>query len=387
MKLGLFDYGTVTMTDAGLAGPAAIERRFGSEDFADYYRHLVEDARHAEQCGFDSYWMTEHHFQHEGYEVVPNILMVSAVLAQHTMTLKFGALCNVIPQWHPLRFAEDFTIADLMSGGRMLMGVGRGTVAREIVNFGSIISSATGGRMPADEADRINREQFEECMAVIRAAMSNERFRFHGKHHHYPPEGTTDRGRAVTDLTLVPKLTRPFGEIEVWQPVGSDDTFRYAAAHGHKGVLYLGKRPSMRKRWQWFGELCGASGRDVGVGGDRMLVVNVHIADSNEAAMAGMRDGHDEFYKLLAPYGATTNYLNPDGTRWAFGRAPTLEDSVTQGAFVVGSPESVRDELGEIVQSLQPEVITVMVRFPGMSSAVGHEQMSRFTSEIWPSLR
>src|SRR5258708_14805040 len=143
MKLGLFDYGTVRMHDAGVKGAPAQDRRYGASDFATYYADLFGYADAAERLGYDSLWLTEHHFQHEGFEVVPNILMVSAVLAQHTQRLRFGALCHVIPQWHPLRFAEDFTIADQMSGGRMVLGVGRGTVAREIVNFGSIISSAT----------------------------------------------------------------------------------------------------------------------------------------------------------------------------------------------------------------------------------------------------
>lgn len=386
MRIGLFDYGTVAMRDAGMGGTPAQDRRYGADDFARYYQEIVATAAAAERLGFDSLWLTEHHFQHEGFEVVPNILMVSAVLAQHTARLRFGALCNVVPQWHPLRLAEDFAIADLMSGGRMLLGVGRGTVAREIVNFGSIISSATGGRMPADAADRQNREQFEEGMAVIRAALGSERFSFRGKHYTFPPDGTVDRGRPVEDLTLVPRLMRPLSAVEIWQPVGSDDTFRYAAAHGHKGVMYLGKRPGMKRRWRWFGELCAESGREVGVGGDRMLVVNLHIAESTEVAMRGMRDGHDEFYKLLAPYGATTHYVESDGSRWAFGRMPTLEDSVQQGSFVVGSVEAVRDELGQVVAEYQPEVLTVMVRFPGMTWAAGEEQMARFTEDVLPAL-
>lgn len=386
MKLGLFDYGTVYMDDAGQGGPAAVDRRYGAADFAAFYADLPEYARTAERLGFDSFWLTEHHFQHEGYEVVPNVLLVSAVLAQHTQTLRLGALCNVIPQWHPLRFAEDFALADLLSGGRLLMGVGRGTVAREIVNFGSVISAATGGRMPPDELDRRNRAQFEEAMAVIRLALSGERFAHAGPQFQFPPPGTIDRGRLVQDLTLVPKLLRPFSEVEIWQPLGSTETFHYAAAHGHKGVMYLAKREQMRERWRWFGELCAEHGRQPGIGGDRMLVVNVHIGDSTAKALQEIREGHDEFFKLLAPYGATTHYTDPDGTRWAFGRMPTLEDSCRQGAFVVGSVEDVRDELGEVVEALQPEVLTVMLRFPGMSKDAALEQMRRFATEIAPAL-
>ena len=81
---------------------------------------------------------------------------------------------NVVPQWHPLRLAEDFAIADLITGGRMEFGVGRGTVPREAWALGTVVAS--GDNAMSAEHDRINREIFEEAMEVIKLAWGQERF-------------------------------------------------------------------------------------------------------------------------------------------------------------------------------------------------------------------
>ena len=77
---------------------------------------------------------------------------------------------NVVPQWHPLRLAEDFALADVLTGGRMEFGVGRGTVPREAWALGTVVAS--GDNEMSAEHDRINREVFEEAMEVIKLAWS-----------------------------------------------------------------------------------------------------------------------------------------------------------------------------------------------------------------------
>lgn len=124
MHLGVFFFGNVDMPDAGRAGPEPQDRRYVQQDYVKQYDDLLVYAQEADRLGFDSMWLAEHHFQHEGYEVTPNILMVSLWLAAHTERLKFGGMFNVVPQWHPLKFAEDFAFADVVTRGRMLCGMG-----------------------------------------------------------------------------------------------------------------------------------------------------------------------------------------------------------------------------------------------------------------------
>ena len=155
MQIGLFLFGNVDMPDAGYGGTEPQDRRYGQADFVKQYDDCFAYAAAAESLGYDAIWLTEHHFQHEGYEVVPNILLLSAMVAMKTERIKLGGMFHVIPQWHPLRFAEDFALADVVSRGRMLCGIGRGTVPRE--------STALGARMGWNDSadDLYNRELFE----------------------------------------------------------------------------------------------------------------------------------------------------------------------------------------------------------------------------------
>ena len=64
--------------------------------------------------------MAEHHFQREGYECIPNLLIMSQYLAQHTKRIKFGCGFNILPMWHPIRLAEDFAMVDILTEGRVV---------------------------------------------------------------------------------------------------------------------------------------------------------------------------------------------------------------------------------------------------------------------------
>ena len=151
---------TVPMPDAGDPAIAATARRYGNDAVIECYKNLVDWSRTADSLGFDTMWLTEHHFQHEGYEVLPNLILFGMHLAQLTKDLRLGQMFNVVPQWNPLRLAEDFALADIITGGRMEFGVGRGTVPREAWALGTVVAS--GDNAMSGEHDRINREVFEE---------------------------------------------------------------------------------------------------------------------------------------------------------------------------------------------------------------------------------
>src|SRR5262249_11900081 len=115
VQLGVFLFGNVDMPDAGYGGTEPQDRRYGQADVVRQYDDCFAYAQAAERLGYDALWLTEHHFQHEGYEVVPNIVLLSAMIAMKTERIKLGGMFHVIPQWHPLRFAEDFALADVVS--------------------------------------------------------------------------------------------------------------------------------------------------------------------------------------------------------------------------------------------------------------------------------
>ncbi len=118
MRTGVFLFGGVEMDDAGPGPPASTDRRSTSEEAWEATERVIDMAVVCDDLGYDSYWLAEHHFQHEGYEVVPNGILLGAVIAERTQRIRIGMAFNIVPQWHPLRLAEDFATLHNLSGGR-----------------------------------------------------------------------------------------------------------------------------------------------------------------------------------------------------------------------------------------------------------------------------
>jgi alkanesulfonate monooxygenase SsuD/methylene tetrahydromethanopterin reductase-like flavin-dependent oxidoreductase (luciferase family) len=382
MRVDTNFFGTVPMPDAGDPSIVPTERRFGNDSVIACYDNMIHWAQTADSAGFDTMWLTEHHFQHEGYEVLPNLLMFGLYCATRTSRLRFGQMFNVVPQWHPLRLAEDFALADILTGGRMQFGVGRGTVPREAESLGTVVAS--GDNEMAAELDRINRETFEEGMEIILSAWRNERFSFRGKHYVLPPDGIPDRGDFVRDLTLVPKPTRP---IDVFQPVTSPDTMEYVPRMGFKAVYWLQHPESQKMKWEHYASKRAEFGNPVErAGQDRVLVLNTHVARTAEEARRRARPGHDEFCKFLAPYGRFSSFRLPDGAKVPFGFQPTLEDSVSQKIMAIGSVDDVVDVIGMYRELLGLEHICFFFDLPGLSREEIDEQFHLISEEVFPRL-
>jgi len=381
MRIDANFFCTVPMPDAGDPSVPATSRRYGMDAVLECYRNLQAWAKTADELGFDTMWLTEHHFQYEGYEVLPNLIQFGQHLATHTEQLRLGQMFNVVPQWHPLRLAEDFVIADIITGGRMEFGVGRGTVPREAWALGTVVAS--GDNAMSAEHDRINREVFEESMEVIKLAWSNERFSYRGKHMTFPPDDVPDRGTLVHDLTLIP---RPQRVVDIYQPVTSPETIEYVPRAGHKAVYWLSNPDSQKQKWDRYAEIREQIGTPVGPGEDRCLVLNVHAGRTMEEAMRKGRPGHDEFVKFLSPYGRFNSYKGPDGNKAPFDFAPTVEQSLEQKIQLIGSVDDVVDGLGFWRDLLDLRHVCFFFDLPGLSREEMNEQMHLMVEEILPRL-
>ncbi len=383
MRVGVFVFGGVEMDDAGAGPPAPTDRRYDSAAVWRATEQLLDLGVAADRLGYDSYWLTEHHFQHEGYEVVPNGLLFGAVLAERTERVRIGAMFNIVGQWHPLRMAEDFAAMHNLSGGRGILGIGRGTVPREAESLGTKIGSFDNP--DAMSADDFNRKQFDEAVEVIRLALDNESFSYNGEVFEFPPPGIPDRGGFVTELSLVPRPLHPY---EIWQAVTSPPTLEAVPAKGYGGVFWLKHHSFVRDWWERFAERWAETqGSELPPGKNRLLVVNTCIEDTREAAMASVRDGHDEFWKFLGPYGWSRGYMGKDGKPAEPGLIPTLEDSIDNRTWLVGTADDVaegiaayRDELGGL------EDLVIFPNMLGDPYAKTEEQMARFAEGVLPQL-
>jgi alkanesulfonate monooxygenase SsuD/methylene tetrahydromethanopterin reductase-like flavin-dependent oxidoreductase (luciferase family) len=310
--------------------------------------------------------------------VTPNLILFGVHLAGLTDRLRFGQMFNVVPQWHPLRLAEDFAMADILTGGRLVFGVGRGTVPREAETLGAPVAS--GDNEMSREADQRNREIFEEAMEVIKAAWSQERFNYSGKHFTFPPPGIPDRGATVTHLTLVPKPVHT--PVEIFQPVTSPATLVYAARAGHNGVFALGPPEHIGAHWDRFGEEAAAGGRALGPGEGRCLQLIVHAGRTTEAAIASARPGLDEHIKFLSPYGRFRSFR--PGAAFAF--APSVEEVRECGAMAIGSVEEVADSLGRWRDRLDLAHLAAFLELPGLTRGQIDEQLHLLADEVLPRI-
>jgi alkanesulfonate monooxygenase SsuD/methylene tetrahydromethanopterin reductase-like flavin-dependent oxidoreductase (luciferase family) len=381
MRVDANFYGGVPMPDAGHGGPAPTDRRYGNTDFIACYDNLTHWAKTMDRLGYDTMWLTEHHFQYEGYEVTPNLILFGLHLAKETERLRLGQMFNVVPQWHPLRLAEDAAMMQILTNDRMQFGVGRGTVPREAQSLGGVVAS--GDNEMSAELDRINREIFEESMEIIKAAWSNERFSFSGKHFTLPPTGIPDRGSFVTDLTLVPK---PIAPIDVWQAVTSPPTLDYAARVGHHAVMPARGIEGTRSWWNSFGEKAAAAGWNIGRSAGRCLAINIHVGMTTAEAREGGRNAHDEWIKFLSPYGRFKHYAMADGSATPFNHMPSLEDSVAQDMMAIGSVEEVADILGRYRDEVGVEHFVLFFDMPGLTRAQMDHQLELTASEVLPRL-
>ncbi len=382
MRTGVFLFGGVEMDDAGPGAPAPTDRRYDQKTMWHAATRMLDMGVRADELGFDSFWLTEHHFQYEGYEVVPNGLMFGAILAERTRNIRIGSMFNIVAQWHPLRLAEDFATLHNISGGRGILGVGRGTVPREAQALGTVIGSFDNPDKV--DADTHNREQFEEAMEVMMRAFHNETFSFSGKHYTFPPAGIPDRGGTVQELTLVPRPLYPF---ETWQAITSPPTLEAVPRHGWGGVFWLKHHSFVRQNWERYAEIYSAThGVELAPGEKRLLVLNIRIEDTHEKAWETARAGHDEFWKFLGPYGWSRGYMGANGKPCQPGLIPTLEESVDNKVWIIGSPEEVAEGISFYRDLLGLENLVIFPNMTGDPYEKTDEQMTRYAQEVMPLL-
>ena len=383
MKVGAFFFGGVEMSDQGAGGAAPMDRYYDNQTCWDATLKYIDAGIEADRLGYDSFWTTEHHFQYEGYEVIPNGILISAWIAARTKNVRLGAMFNVVPQWNPLRLAEDFATMHNLSGGRGILGVGRGTVPREILHLNDFHVSIGSHDNPDQSADDAkNREYFEEQMEIVKMALTQESFHLDGKYFQLPVPGIPDRGTTVQELTLVPRPIYPF---EIWQAATSPPTVEYTPKADH-GAVFWNQHPTFIKRmWDRYGEVYEqAHGRTLGNHEKRMLVVSVRIEDTHEEAMRTARNGHDEFWKFLGPYGWSRGYMGEDGKPVKPGLIPTLEESMRQRTILVGTAEEVAAQVQEYKDLLGLEYLTLYPHLVGDPYSKAVEQMQRFMGEVVP---
>jgi alkanesulfonate monooxygenase SsuD/methylene tetrahydromethanopterin reductase-like flavin-dependent oxidoreductase (luciferase family) len=341
--------GHVDLPDMGRNATPANERRYPNEHLATVFAKTEAIARRMDALGWHTLWLAEHHFQHEGYECIPNILMLAVHLAHVTKRLRIGCGFNITPMWHPLRLAEDFATADILTGGRVTFGVGRGYHTREVETFGA----------PMLDPDA-NRTLFEEQVDIIFKAFDQESFSHEGAHYTLPPR-VPYRGYELREITLVPRpVHRP---VECWQPIVSANPrgLDFMVRHGIKGAVGGGAATMAEGPIHAYRDAAARAGRELALGEDLQIGIFFHLAKSREQAIREMTPFYEEHVKMFAPLGFVPG-LTPAQVAaaaqrggWDEAGVPTVEHYMKLGSWFAGTPQELVAHLKRLEE-----------RFPGM---------------------
>jgi alkanesulfonate monooxygenase SsuD/methylene tetrahydromethanopterin reductase-like flavin-dependent oxidoreductase (luciferase family) len=375
--------GSVDLENPGYLGTPINDRHYPNEVLADTLHKAVAYAKKMDGLGYDTFWMAEHHFQPEGTECIPNLLMMATHIAGQTRNIRIGCGFNIVPMWHPLRLAEDYAMADVLTGGRVTFGIGRGYHTREVETFGA----------PLIDQDA-NRELFEEGVDIVFRAFNEERFSHKGKNYTLPPE-VPYRGYTLKELTLVPRPMRL--PVECWQPIqsGSDRAFDFMAKYGISGVIGGGSAEggAVERHMVGFQAAYARCGIKLALGEKLALGYQFHIAESREAAMKAAAGYYEENMKMFGELRLVRAITEQqvaamrDPNLVPTTKLPRIEDAVKAGGFLAGTPADIIAEL-KAVEKRYPGLERVICTMPlGTPLAVTLEQIERFATEVMPAFR
>ena len=349
MKTSLFYLPSVGSRTDIEQGRAGLRR----ELYGQMLREVTEQAKLADDLGYDSISFTEHHFHVEGFELSNNPVMLDLFIGMQTKRLRVGQLGVVLPANNPIRVAEDIAMLDHMTGGRANAGFARGYQRRWV----DIMAQQTHGIHGAqphqhDEIDAANRAAFEECYRIIKQAWTEEALTYDGRYWRVPPgntpwniEATNKWGLGVENgivkaVSVVPKpLQKPHPP--VFQPFASSErSIRWCATEDVTAVL-----PPLFPDYEY--RLCElyaeVSGKSIG---DGMGVLrDIVIADSDaEAKDIWRRSGYFCGHEWFEPFGFSRGLEDPTTHE-----APDLfENSLA----LVGSVDTVTRQMERLLKRL-----------------------------------
>lgn len=308
----------------------------------ELYGQVMRQAELADGLGYDTFFVAEHHF-HE-YGAVPNPAVFLSGLAQRTRRLRLGTAISILTFHNPLDVAESYAMVDVLSGGRLTLGVGSGYLAHEFAGYGI---------EPAEK-----RERFDENLLLVERLLAGER--------------VTHAGR-FTSLDSVAINVRP---VQPEVPVYVAVLRREAAYHvGRQGRRMLFVPYASVDRFEEIGGLLADFRRgreEAGLGGDAdaaAITLHTHVARTNAEA----REQAEAAFDL---YVATRLYA----------KSAVYADIIRSGLSLFGSVETVAAKMIRLAGMGLGHVLTLQ-NFGLLPEAHVQSSMRLMMEEVMPRVR
>jgi alkanesulfonate monooxygenase SsuD/methylene tetrahydromethanopterin reductase-like flavin-dependent oxidoreductase (luciferase family) len=311
---------------------------------AEVYSRALDRIEIMDRAGFDAVWLAEHHFS--SFSVCPSVHMMGVLAAARTTRLRIGTGVSLAPFYHPLRLAEEVALLDVLSGGRVNWGAGRGFARVEFENFG----------VPPDESA----SRFRETVEIVLRAWTDERLSFAGKHFHFE------------DVEVLPKpLQKPHPP--VWMAATSESALDWAAGCGfsilmdpHASADEIGRK---RRHYAERLEAAGFSmeGRELPVA--RLVALADTTAKAVEIARRGAQWIVDSYF------GATHR---PVGVADPAAPGADPVQRYLDEVILHGTPEAVLDQILKLREEIGLNYL--------LCAPLSHQTFMLLTEQILPRL-
>ena len=312
------------------------------------YASWAAQVQAAETLGYEAVWLTEHHFRPFG-GMMPNPQLLLASLAATSSRIRLGTAVSILPLHHPVRIAEDMAMLDVISGGRLNVGVGRGMPQLEYEVYDTDWATA--------------HETLAEAVAVLQGAWTQRPFCWDGQHFSYP----------TPMAVLPPPIQQPHPPI--WVTANFDEEhFRWIGRQG----FHLMTAPFLLPSWDRGRELIGIyrdslaeAGHDV-AGHDVLAMFPTHVRGTAEEA----RHAEDFWFRFTA-----TAFGERGGD---FVHSLTFDRLVEGSRVIAGDALACREHLAHIAELGLTRVAT-MHHFGGTPQPIVLESIQRFAEDVAPT--
>lgn len=322
----------------------------------------LEEIVLADELGFDTVWLAEHHFSE--YGILGNPITLGMAIAERTKRIKIGTAVLVLPFYDPVRLAEDIALLDIISGGRVVIGVGRGYQPKEFAGF----------RIPLEEG----KARYQEVLDVLKLALSQENWSYEGKYFQYK------------DMTTYPRPLQPGGP-QILQGTVSPDSFRVRGEAGEPIITSPNFTPltKMKENFDLYREGLKAGGHDIAKY-DLPFMQQVWTGDTHEGKLQAAQAALNYYQTVGKVIPGSEEALEAERKYYEAVakniKLLTLEQTMTHGGNF-----GTADEVTSVIRQLRDELgITHYIgwfRIPTLDRGEAMRSMERFAKEVIPRLR
>ncbi len=327
----------------------------------EVYDSGLEQMLAAEALGYSSVWIAEHHFN--DYGLCPSPPVLAAFVAARTTTMRLGMGVSLLPLHHPVDLAEQLAVLDVVSGGRLDVGIGRGGTLQDYQTFQS------------DRGD--SRARVEEGIELIRHSWSGAPFDFQGRFH------------SAERLHVRPRpAQRPHPPLFI--AANSEDSVLSAARLGLPTLSsFFVPVAELQKRHQIYRDAALAAGRSLSEieelerrsWGMRV----VHVAPARAEALRAIEAPFMGYQRRMSVLRSdSTGGSVPSSFDRSLLRLREFREYLADGWALVGTPEEVRDDLQKFREATGYERVLLVMALPGLDTGRALRSMRLFAEHIAP---